>query len=109
MKLTDGNEAGILSAFESAVQTYTYCGSENLVACKRLVLFCRLVQHAAGGHDFPATESVDEDLLELLVPLTAAIAKADFEGIRLRLRLIDAPPFSETAKHWLYDAVSQVA
>ena len=104
--MMDGKMADALSAFLLAAQTYASCGSQRLAACEQLVLFCRLVQHAAGGHDFPATDPTDETLLELLVPLTAAIAKADLAAIR---SIVDGPSFAELANNGLRDAVSHVS
>ena len=105
MHLADEKVADALSAFLSAAQIYASCGSKSLAACKQLVLFCRLVQHAAGGHDFPTTEPTDEALLELLVPLTAAIAKADLAAMRSTL---NGPSFAELANEKLHDTVATV-
>ncbi|KAH7711319.1 COP9 signalosome complex subunit 2 [Aphelenchoides avenae] len=103
MQLMDGKVSEALSTFLSAAQTYSYCGSKRLTACKQLVLFCRLMQHAAGGHDLPATEAADEALLELLIPLNAAIAKADLDSMR---SIVDGPSFAKLTNDGLHDAVS---
>lgn len=101
----DAEVGGALSAFLSAQTTYSRRGSKRLAACKQLVLFCRLVRHATGGHDFPSTESADEALLEVLVPLTAAIAKADLDAIR---SVLDGPSFAQLAIYGLHHAISKV-
>ncbi|KAH7711318.1 COP9 signalosome complex subunit 2 [Aphelenchoides avenae] len=103
MQLIDGKVSEALSTFLSAAQTYASCDSKRLPACEQLILFCRLVQHAAGERVFLATESADEALLELLVPLTAAIAKADLGAIR---GILDGPSFAELADNGLHDAAS---
>lgn len=105
MQLIDGKVSEALSTFLSAAQTYASCDSKRHAACKQLVIFCRLVRQAAGGQDFPSIESADDALLEKLVPLTAAIAKADIGAIR---SVVDDPSFAELANSGMHDAISKV-
>ncbi|KAH7711850.1 hypothetical protein AAVH_20848 [Aphelenchoides avenae] len=104
MQLIDGKVSEALSTFLSAAQTYASCDSKRHAACKQLVIFCRLVRQAAGGQDFPSIESADDALLEKLVPLTAAIAKADIGAIR---SVVDDPSFAELANSGMHDAISK--
>ncbi|KAH7664866.1 hypothetical protein AAVH_43376, partial [Aphelenchoides avenae] len=104
MYLFDGKVAAALTTLRSAETTYSRCGSKRLAACKQYILFCRLIKNAAVGWDPPSAESADEALLELLVPLTAAIAKADLGAMR---SIVDRPSFAKLANNGLHDAVSQ--